>query len=156
MIEEYRVCRVCLGTKHIERFYKATNRQGKVYRRRVCATCVHRDRVPKRVLLTEIRPYLLEVVTRCGGIKPAARRLDTQPTVVRRWLSLSWTYDRGNRYRNRRMARESAANVLEVLRVLRTEQVFYDASTKRRGPKPKWLGVDDRDTEYKRKRRAAA
>lgn len=153
---EFRVCRVCERKRHIDRYYRSTNKQGREYRRRVCASCYHRKRVKKRVELTEMRPFVREIVHRCGGIRPAATRIGTTPMVVRRWLGISLRYDGGKRYRDKRMDKSSATVVMTVLRELRREQVFFEHHG---GYRPPWLSVDDRDAKYKRDgrvRRAAA
>lgn len=156
-VEEMRECRICRKVRHIERFYKATNAQGKVYRRRVCAICVHRHRVKKRVPLEQVRPYVREIVHRCGSIRRAAVALETSPMVVRRWLGVSLRYDtNGRTYRDKRMNRETAARVLLVLADLRRGHVFYEGGRKGIGDKPPWSSVNDGEAEYRRGLRAAA
>lgn len=146
----YRVCKICGVEKHIDNFYTIVSKSGKFYKRRICSVCHHRNQIRTRIPLTEIRPYLNEIIIRCGGINPAAKLLNTQTTVIRRWMGKSLRYDNGKVFRDKRMTRESAARILSTLRQLRTDGVFYEHSNGRR---PAWMSVDDTDAERKRKER---
>lgn len=126
----------------------------KHYRASRCKQCTNRIKWPYRTVpLSDMKPYLMEIVHRTGSKRAAAAALGVKHTQLRHWLQISWRYRKdGRKYKSKRMHRNSAAHVLMTLRHLRQENAFYSHTPQKRN-KPYWHSVDDKEAEYRRERR---
>lgn len=143
----------CGQTLPESEFPRTAPYKGKRYRYSECRECRNRRKWKKRrIPISGIRPYLLEIIHRTGSIRGAARVLETDYTTVRVWLGTQPRYHKsGKKKIAESISRASAAHILRTLHTLRLNDVHYTPRSD--GPKPYWYKVDNAEAEYRRERR---
>lgn len=146
---KYKKCFKCGLTKSVDEFWRQSgNRE---YFRGACKSCL--SQATERIPLSEVQPYLREIIFRCGSEGRAAERLGIHKKQLRIWLGKQKRYYKdGSTHTARRIHKNSARRVFATLLELRAEGAFYNPADNR-GYKPPWFNIDNEEAEKRQMRR---
>lgn len=103
--------------------------------------------------IIQFKPFLDEIIFRCGSQRKAAKRLGIAKSQLRLWIGASRRHESGKIQTS--ITRESARKIVTTLKQLRHDNVHY-IHDHMPGPKPVWLKIDDAEAERKREERERA